>query len=117
MFASSPRTHSLCGRNASPVRLCRRYLISNQKDFVLHAMVLIVLTLAPRSQIIGLTKLRNNYNTFEARRALASSYDLFVADSRVCGFLPALLGKAFYKQRKYEQQAAPLLSMRRTVLR
>jgi ribosome biogenesis protein UTP30 len=50
--------------------------------------------------VIGLTKLRKNYKSYEDRRKLLRSYDLFVADEKVVTFLPALLGKVFYEKKK-----------------
>jgi hypothetical protein len=60
------------------------------------------------NQVISLTKLRKNYNTYEAKRALAASYDMFVADEKIYSFLPALLGKAFYKLKKYDASCTRL---------
>ena len=42
-------------------------------------------------KIIGLRKLRDNYKTFEAKRNLCDSYDLFMADRRILPMLPKLL--------------------------
>lgn len=50
--------------------------------------------------MIGLTKLRKNYKTFETKRKLVSSYDLFLTDDRIVTFMPALLGKAFYEKKR-----------------
>jgi ribosome biogenesis protein UTP30 len=47
------------------------------------------------------TKLRNKYKPYEAKRLLCASYDLFLADDRVLPLLPKLLGKEFYKKKKY----------------
>ena len=49
------------------------------------------------TQIIGLTKLKDRYKTFETRRQLLSEHDIFLADDRIVNRLPALLGKVFYK--------------------
>jgi ribosome biogenesis protein UTP30 len=50
--------------------------------------------------VLGVSKLRSNYKTYEARRKLFKSFDLFLADRRVLLLLPALLGKPFYEKKK-----------------
>lgn len=49
------------------------------------------------SRVIGITKLKAKYKSFEARRQLFDEYDVFLADDRVITYLPAALGKVFYK--------------------
>jgi len=49
-------------------------------------------------KIITLSNLRKKYFTYESRRKLAGSYDLFVCDSRISHLLPRLLGKYFYSK-------------------
>lgn len=51
-------------------------------------------------KVIGITKLRQKYKAFEQKRELCSSYDLFLADSRVIEMLPKLLGKTFFDKKK-----------------
>ena len=51
-------------------------------------------------KIIGLRKLRDNYKTFEAKRNLCDSYDLFMADRRILPMLPKLLGNSFFQKKK-----------------
>ena len=51
-------------------------------------------------KIIGITKLRDNYKTFEAKRNLCDSYDLFMVDRRVLPMLPKLIGKSFFQKKK-----------------
>mmetsp|Transcript_17072 Transcript_17072/g.66499 ORF Transcript_17072/g.66499 Transcript_17072/m.66499 type:complete len:300 (+) Transcript_17072:20-919(+) len=53
-----------------------------------------------KAKVIGLSKLRANYKTFEARRKLCGSYDLFLADARVTRMLPKLLGKPFFAKKR-----------------
>ena len=50
--------------------------------------------------MIGVSKLRTDYKVHESRRQLCSSYDMFLADSRVIPMLPRLLGKAFFSKKK-----------------
>jgi ribosome biogenesis protein UTP30 len=49
------------------------------------------------TKIIGFTKLKNRYKTFESRRQLLAEHDIFLADDRIVTRLPAILGKIFYK--------------------
>lgn len=49
------------------------------------------------SQIISISNLKKQHGTFEARRQLFASYDLFLADDRIVTYLPNVLGKVFYK--------------------
>eukprot|EP01051_Picozoa_sp_SAG22_P029964 SAG22_NODE_11367_length_488_cov_1.010283_1_plen_153_part_01 len=51
-------------------------------------------------KVIGLSKLRKNYKTFEAKRNLCDGYDLFLADRSVLPMLPRLLGKTFFSKKK-----------------
>lgn len=44
------------------------------------------------SKVIGISKLKTKYESHEAKRQLAGSYDLFAADERVLPSLPKLLG-------------------------
>ena len=52
-------------------------------------------------KVIGLSKLRSNYKTFEAKRNLCDGYDLFLADRSVLPMLPRLLGKTFFTKKKW----------------
>ncbi|KAG0125944.1 ribosomal protein L1p/L10e family-domain-containing protein [Tuber indicum] len=49
-------------------------------------------------KVIGVSKLRAKFKSFESLRLLAASYDLFLADDRVICMLPAILGKTFYSR-------------------
>jgi hypothetical protein len=51
-------------------------------------------------KVIGLTKLKANYFSFEQKRKLCDSYELFLADDRILPSLPKLLGKSFFKKKK-----------------
>ncbi|KAG0581098.1 hypothetical protein KC19_4G224700 [Ceratodon purpureus] len=53
------------------------------------------------AKVIPLSKLKKDYFSFEAKRKLCGSYDIFLADDRILGELPKLLGKAFYKKKKH----------------
>ncbi|XP_010926188.3 uncharacterized protein [Elaeis guineensis] len=54
----------------------------------------------PVADVLSLSDLRSEYRPFEARRALADSHDLFLADRRIIPLLPSLLGKHFFKKKK-----------------
>ncbi|CAG9462145.1 unnamed protein product [Pedinophyceae sp. YPF-701] len=52
------------------------------------------------TKIIGLSKLRTKYESFEAKRKLCASYEVFLADERVLPSLPKLLGKTFFRKKR-----------------
>lgn len=52
-------------------------------------------------KVISSSKLKKDYFSFEAKRKLCGSYDLFLADDRILGELPKVLGKGFYKKKKH----------------
>jgi len=51
-------------------------------------------------KVIGVTKLKNKFKQYEAKRQLCASYDLFLADDRILPMLPHLIGKEFFKKKK-----------------
>mmetsp|Transcript_15105 Transcript_15105/g.61846 ORF Transcript_15105/g.61846 Transcript_15105/m.61846 type:complete len:187 (+) Transcript_15105:146-706(+) len=63
------------------------------------------------TKVLGVSKLKARYKTFESKRQLCDSYDLFLADDRVLPLLPKLLGKQFFRSKKY----ADLATFRRCV--
>lgn len=52
------------------------------------------------TKVIGMTKLRKNYNTVEAKRALADAFDLFLCDRNVVESMPKILGSIFYQKKR-----------------
>lgn len=48
-------------------------------------------------RIIGFSKLKAKYRTFESRRQLLAEHDIFLADDRIISRLVEALGKIFYK--------------------
>ncbi|KAI9683424.1 MAG: hypothetical protein M1829_005496 [Trizodia sp. TS-e1964] len=50
------------------------------------------------TRVIGVSKLREKYQTFESRRQLRREHDIFLADDRVITALPQILGTTFFKQ-------------------
>ncbi|KAL2831050.1 ribosomal protein L1p/L10e family-domain-containing protein [Aspergillus pseudoustus] len=51
-------------------------------------------------KVIGYSKLKDRYKSFESRRQLLSEHDVFLADDRVVMRLVSTLGKIFYKSSK-----------------
>ncbi len=49
------------------------------------------------TRVISLKKLEAKYKSFEQKRQLRDSYDLFLADDRIISYLAPVLGKTFYK--------------------
>ncbi|XP_019163172.1 PREDICTED: ribosomal L1 domain-containing protein 1-like [Ipomoea nil] len=54
----------------------------------------------PITRVLKLSKLKSDFKSFEAKRKLNESHDLFLADKRVVHLLPGVLGKQFYKNKK-----------------
>lgn len=52
------------------------------------------------TRIIGYTKLKERYKSFESRRQLLAEHDVFLADDRIIMRLVKTLGKTFYKSSK-----------------
>ena len=66
------------------------------KDAVAHPSFPI--TLSKRiTKVISTKKLEAKYRSFESKRQLRDSYDLFLADDRIITYLAKILGKTFYK--------------------
>ncbi|PTU17834.1 hypothetical protein P175DRAFT_0518979 [Aspergillus ochraceoroseus IBT 24754] len=51
-------------------------------------------------KVIGYSKLKDRYKSFESRRQLLSEHDVFLADDRIIMRLVTTLGKIFYKSSK-----------------
>lgn len=52
------------------------------------------------SKVLKFSKLKTDYKSFEAKRKLCDSYDMFFAAKGVIPLLPKLLGKTFFKKKK-----------------
>ena len=52
------------------------------------------------ARVIGTSKLRTKYESYEAKRNLCRQFDLFLADDRVLPSLPKLIGKTFFRRKK-----------------
>jgi len=53
------------------------------------------------TKVLGVSKLRARYKTFEAKRGMCRDFDLFFADRSILPMLPKLLGKPFFHSKKY----------------
>jgi len=52
-------------------------------------------------KVIDISKLKLKFSRFKEKRDLINNYDLFICDQRVYFVLSKLLGKPFYKSKKY----------------
>jgi len=52
-------------------------------------------------KVIGITKLRKEFSRYADKRKLSTSYDLFLADSRLMHLLPKLIGAKFFDKKKH----------------
>ncbi|RPB00037.1 ribosomal protein L1 [Choiromyces venosus 120613-1] len=80
----NPQTTSICLIVKDPQR--------THKDIIAATPALSAVV----KKVVGVSKLRAKFKSFESRRLLAASYDLFLADERVVCMLPSILGKSFY---------------------
>ena len=70
---------------------------STVTNFHIYLFVLLILWI---QQVLKLSKLKSDYKSFEAKRKLYGSYDMFFADRRLVPLLPKLLGKQFFKKKR-----------------
>lgn len=49
------------------------------------------------TRVIGVTKLKVKFNSYDTLRKLRDEHDIFLADDRIITRLPQILGKTFYK--------------------
>lgn len=52
------------------------------------------------AKVIAISSLKKKYNTFEAKRKLCASFDVFLADSCILPLLPKLIGRTFFLSKK-----------------
>lgn len=53
------------------------------------------------TKIIPIKSLKTEYKPFEAKRNLSDMFEFFLADERICAFLPRLLGKHFLSKKRH----------------
>ncbi|ODQ63376.1 ribosomal protein L1, partial [Nadsonia fulvescens var. elongata DSM 6958] len=85
---------SICLFSKDPQRAYKDALLTGQgenKDEPAHASL---------TRVIGVSKLKGKFKSFEARRALMGQHDIFIAEDNVVTTLPRLLGKTFYESGK-----------------
>ncbi|KAG1097531.1 hypothetical protein G6F42_018164 [Rhizopus arrhizus] len=54
----------------------------------------------PIKKVINLNSLKTVFKSYESKRKLAASYNLYVVDDRVAPLIPSLLGKAFQSKNR-----------------
>ncbi|KDQ09448.1 hypothetical protein BOTBODRAFT_69143 [Botryobasidium botryosum FD-172 SS1] len=81
-----PRTTPICLITKDPQREYKDLLEKTNVKFI--------------SRVVGVTKLKGKFKSFEARRQLLQEHGLFLADDRVIPMLPKLLGKMWFKAKK-----------------
>lgn len=85
---NSSSTTSICLITPEPQRLF--------KDTIAHPSF--PTSLSQRiTKVISIEKLEKKYYSFESKRQLRDSYDIFLADDRIITYLAKILGKTFYK--------------------
>jgi len=52
------------------------------------------------NKVISLTKLRKEYKTYQLKRELFASHDIFLCDDRIYHFVVKTLGKEFFRRKK-----------------
>ncbi|KAI5284942.1 hypothetical protein KEM52_002675, partial [Ascosphaera acerosa] len=92
--------HSLNDREALRVCLLTADPQRAVKDVVADTAAFPATLRARITRVLGFSKLKARYTTFEARRQLLAEHDVFLADDRIVNRLPGVLGKVFYKGTK-----------------
>jgi len=87
-------SHPLYDPRVSPVCLIVKDPQREYKDLLEEKNIQFI------SKVVGINKLKGKHSSYEARRLLLSNHDLFLADERVVGVLPGLLGVKFFKSNK-----------------
>ncbi|KAF2736779.1 ribosomal protein L1 [Polyplosphaeria fusca] len=82
-----PESVSICLITADPQRAYKNIVLHEAFPEDLRNKV---------GRVISFGKLRKKYNTFELKRQLLAEYDMFMADERIIGSLPGVLGKVFF---------------------
>lgn len=52
------------------------------------------------AKVLKFTKLRSEYKSYDDKRKLCESFDMFFSDKGVVTYLPKMLGKVFFKKKK-----------------
>ncbi|KAK9389321.1 ribosomal protein L1p/L10e family-domain-containing protein [Lipomyces mesembrius] len=83
-------TTSICLITKDPQRMYKDILLGDENSPVKDRI----------ARIVGISKLKTKFKTFEAKRQLRDDHDLFLADDRVVTMMPELLGKTFISVKK-----------------
>jgi ribosome biogenesis protein UTP30 len=81
-----PRVTPICLITKDPQREYKDLLESHKIKFI--------------SRVVGITKLKGKFKSYEARRMLLKENGMFLADERVIPLLPGLLGKKWFDAKK-----------------
>lgn len=81
-----PRVMPVCLITKDPQREYKDLLESHKIKFI--------------SRVVGITKLKGKFKSYEARRMLLKENGMFLADERVIPLLPTLLGKKWFDAKK-----------------
>ncbi len=91
---NSPLPHSIYSADSTEVCLVTKDPQRTYKDMIEAKRITFV------KRVIGISKLKLKFKTYEAKRQLRDSYSLFMADERILPMLPKSLGKAFFSKKK-----------------
>ncbi|POW05987.1 hypothetical protein PSHT_10565 [Puccinia striiformis] len=87
-------SHPLYDPRLSPVCLIVKDPQREYKDLLEEEKITFI------SKVVGINKLKGKHSSYEARRLLLNNHTLFLADERVLGVLPGILGTKFFKSNK-----------------
>ncbi|KAH9448125.1 hypothetical protein Pst134EB_022111 [Puccinia striiformis f. sp. tritici] len=87
-------SHPLYDPRLSPVCLIVKDPQREYKDLLEEKKITFI------SKVVGINKLKGKHSSYEARRLLLNNHTLFLADERVLGVLPGILGTKFFKSNK-----------------
>ncbi|KAG0704849.1 ribosomal protein L1p/L10e family-domain-containing protein [Suillus ampliporus] len=89
-----PLKHTLIDPRVSPVCLITKDPQREYKDLLESHNIKFI------SRVVGITKLKGKFKSYEARRMLLKENGMFLADDRVIPLLPGLLGKKWFDAKK-----------------
>ncbi|KAG1743188.1 ribosomal protein L1p/L10e family-domain-containing protein [Suillus paluster] len=89
-----PLKHPLVDPRVSPVCLITKDPQREYKDLLESHNIKFI------SRVVGITKLKGKFKSYEARRMLLKENGMFLADDRVIPLLPGLLGKKWFDAKK-----------------
>ncbi|KAG2131800.1 ribosomal protein L1p/L10e family-domain-containing protein [Suillus clintonianus] len=89
-----PLKHALIDPRDTPVCLITKDPQREYKDLLESHKIKFI------SRVVGITKLKGKFKSYEARRMLLKENGMFLADERVIPLLPGLLGKKWFDAKK-----------------